>query len=138
MKAAGGRTLNTAFLYKVRAVAPSIVPYSMVDLAAVTNYSRPTLTPGVTGIAAIDIIELRSVLAGVRTLSAGGMNPLTDPVLDSTVTVKAAHINELLSMLNDSRGDFGLLPISLTGGAITATSSLIRATDVTDLRNGMR
>src|SRR5207244_12900581 len=112
--------------------------YRTVDLAAVTNYSSPTLTPGVTGIAAIDIIELRSVLAGVRTLSAGGMNPLTDPVLDSTVTVKAAHITELLSMLNDSRGDFGLSPISLTGGAIVADIRTVLATDVTDLRNDMR
>jgi len=89
-------------------------------------------------ITALDFTEIRSGVNAVQTLAGTANTAYTDNTLDNTVTVKEVHIDEPLTRLNSARTTLGVGTISLTGGSITQFSTPVRASDVTDLRNGFR
>jgi hypothetical protein len=133
-----GVSAGRSYLYKVRAFDGSTESVdSNVDLAT-TVIPTNTLTPTVTVITALDFTEIRSGVNAVQTLAGTANTAYTDNTLDNTVTVKEVHIDEPLTRLNSARTTLGVGTISLTGGSITQFSTPVRASDVTDLRNGFR
>jgi hypothetical protein len=127
---------NAAYLYKVHSFDGSNESGdSNKDLASLVTLTN-TLTPTVTTVNALDFTEVRNAVNKVETLAGIANTAYTDPTLDSSVTVKKVHIDEPLTRLNTARSNLGFSTISLTGGAITAQVTPIRASDITDLRAG--
>jgi len=130
-------SVNKAYLYKVRAVAPSTGPYSAPDLATVVIYANPTLTAGTSVVAAQDLIEMRSAAQAVRTLANQGVFSFTDPTITSGVTViSAVHQAQLRSVVDSALSALSLTAISYTNPTPT-TGATISAADMNNLRNGV-
>jgi metallopeptidase family M12-like protein len=131
-------SLNKAYLYKVRAVAPTTGSYSNPDLATVVIYSNPTLTVGVSVVAAQDLIDIRNAAQAVRTLANQGIFSFTDPTITAGATViSAVHQSELRTVVNNALGALSLPAIVYTNPTPT-NGAIISAADMTDLRNGVR
>jgi len=60
----------------------------------------------------------------------------TDPVLTG-VAVKAIHITELRTALNNARSSLSLSTLSFSN-ALVAGTSVVYAIDFTEIRNGMK
>jgi hypothetical protein len=132
-----GLTASTAYLYKVRTFdGSSESADSNIDLAT-TVIPTNAVSAGVV-VSALDFTEIRTAVNAVQTLAGTANTAYTDPVLDGTVTIKKVHIDEPLTRLNAARSALGLSTISLSGGVITQNVTPIRASDVNDLRAGVR
>jgi hypothetical protein len=133
-----GRAADTAFLYVVRAFdgVSSESLDSNRDLASTTIFTA--LTPQVSVVAATDITRLRTLVNSVQSIAGIASTAYTDPTLNTTVTVKKAHIDELVSRLNTARTTVLLSGVSLSGGAITQFVTPIRASDVNDVRSALQ
>jgi hypothetical protein len=130
---------SKAYLYKVRSFdGSSESADSNFDLATTVIFTDPTLTTTVTLVKAAHFTELRTAVNAVRALAGLGASSLTDPTLDSTVTVKAVHLTELRGALDPARSALGLAPVSYTDPTITAMSTLIKAAHVGDIRAGVQ
>ena len=127
---------NTAYLYKVRTIAPGVSPYSTPDLATTIIFTTPSLVG--TKILAAHITELRTAVNAVRTLAglSGGAYP-TDPTLGPGVFIKAAHVTELRSALDAGRSALLLPAVGYTRASIVPGVT-IAASDINDLRTGVR
>lgn len=133
-----GRSANTAYLYKVRAVNGGESADSNKDLATTVIFADEPLVVGTTAIRAVHVTELRTAITAVRALAALGAGTYTDPTLTANVTpVKAAHINELRTALDTARSALTLSTLSY-GETITASTTKIKASHVTELRNGVK
>jgi hypothetical protein len=129
--------MNTAYLYKVRAFDGTTESTdSNVDLATTVIPTNP-VTIGAS-VQALDFTQIRTAVNAVETLAGVANTAYTDATLDSTVTIKAAHINEPLARLNFARGKLGLSTIALSGGAIVQFATPVRASDINDLRAGVQ
>jgi hypothetical protein len=129
-------TANAAYVYKVHAFDGSTESAdSNKDLASLVTFTN-AVSAGVV-VTALDFTELRNAVNKVETLVGTANTAYTDPTLNSSITIKKVHIDEPLARLNAARSMItGLGPVSLTGGAITQFATPVRASDVTDLRNG--
>jgi hypothetical protein len=128
---------NTAYLYKVRAILPSVSVYSAPDLATTVIFTDPTLT-ATTQIKAAHINELRTAINAVRTLAGLGAGVYTDPTLTVGVTtVKAAHLTDLRSALASARLTLALPAITYTPPTLAAGLA-ISAAHVNELRAAVR
>jgi len=131
-------SVNKAYLYKVRAVAPSTGSYSAPDLATVVIYANPTLTVGVSTVARQDLIDIRNAAQAVRTLANQGVFSFTDPTITAGATViSAVHQSELRTVVNSALSALSLPAIVYTNPTPT-NGAIIAAADMTDLRNGVR
>src|SRR5207302_10635 len=130
----------TSYLYSVRAVDGSNnrSEFSNIDLATTVVFTDDTLTAHVTIVQAAHIKELRTSVVAVRNL-AGGLPTVTftDATLDSSVAIKAVHINQLRTALNEARSALSLPPVPYTDPTLTAGMT-VNAADVQDLRTGVR
>ena len=122
-----------AYLYRVRAVDAlgNVSPYSNVDLATAITFTDDPLQANSTLIKAQHIWELRQAVNAVRA-TAPSLPPVTwtDNVTSAGalvgITVKAAHIEELRSKLDEALTALGLpmspytdpVPPGLSGVAI--------------------
>jgi hypothetical protein len=132
-----GRSANTAYLYKVRAVDGAESGDSNIDLATTVIFTDDPLTVG-TPIKAVHLTQLRTAVNAVRTLASLAPASYTDPTITAGVTkVKAVHINELRSALNAARSALTLPAISYSE-TITAATTKIKATHLTELRGGVK
>ncbi len=131
---------NTAYLYAVAAVSGSSTSgLGVADLATTVTFTNSSLAPGTSLVKAIDIGELRTAVAAVRTLALQGAISFTDPVLTTGLTsVKAFHISELRSVLNLARGALGLPAASYTDATVTPGATIIKAAHINDLRNAVK
>jgi hypothetical protein len=127
---------DTAYLYKVRAVAPGTSSYSSVDLATTKSFTDPALT----GLAAkpVHFSELRGAINAVRALA--GLEPytFTDSTLSNGMLIKAAHLTDLRAGLAGARATLLLSPIIYTHSSVTPGASVISAADVAELRDGVK
>jgi len=131
-------SVNKAYLYKVRAVAPSTGSYSTPDLATVVIYANPTLTVGVSAVARQDLIDIRNAAQAVRTLANQGVFSFTDPTITAgTTVISAVHQSELRTVVNGAFTALSLPAITYTHPTPTI-GLVIYASDMTDLRNGVR
>lgn len=133
-----GRSANTAYLYKVRAVNGGESGDSNRDLATTVIFADDPLVAGTTLVQSVHINNLRTAVNAVRTLASLGAGSYTDPTLTVGVTlVKAAHINDLRTAINTARSNLSLSALSY-GETVTATTTVVKASHVTELRNGVK
>ena len=136
----GGRTANTSYLYRVRAVTAGGEESgdSDIELATTTIFTDDPLVAGTTVAQTEHITELRTAVNAVRALAGLSASTFTDATLTAEVTlVKAVHVTELRTALDAARSALGLAAISY-GESITATITTIKASHVTELRNGVK
>ena len=126
---------DTAYLYKVRVVAPGISAYSPSDLATTTLFTDSVLT-GV-AVKASHVTELRTAINAVRALAGLTASSFTDPALSSGTLIKAVHLTDLRTALDAARVSLGLPSISYSRPAIAAGTSVIFAGDLSELRGGV-
>ncbi len=133
-----GRSANTAYLYKVRAVNGGESGDSNIDLATTTIFTDDPLVAGTTLVKSAHISELRTAVNAVRALAGIGAGSYTDPTLTVGVTlVKAAHINDLRAALDAARSALALSALSY-GETVTGGTTPVKATHVSELRNGVK
>ena len=130
---------NTAYLYKVRAVAGSVESTdSNVDLATTVIFTDPALIAGTTLVKTAHLTELLTAVNAVRALAGFGSIAFTTPAPGLNVIVLGAHINDLRNGLNPARSALGLAAQSYTDPTIAAQTTLIKAAHITELRNGVQ
>ena len=133
---------NTAFLYTARGVQfmngviLQTSPPSNADLATTVIFTDNPLIPGSTSVKDIHVTELRTAINAVRAFNGAGAYPFTDPAL-SNQRIKAVHVTELRTVLNAARSLLGLPLITYTN-PLTPQSSVIKALDWTEIRNGVK
>jgi metallopeptidase family M12-like protein len=134
----GGRTANTAYLYKVRSVNGGESADSNRDLATTVIFTDDPLVAGTTTIQAVHLTQLRTAVDAVRTLATLSAGSYTDPTITpGTTTIKAAHITDLRTALDAARSGLTLSAVSY-GESIVANTTTIKASHLTELRNGVK
>jgi hypothetical protein len=126
---------DQAYVYKVRAVAPSSSPFNTPDAAATTFFTDEPLVAIATTVKATHMTEVREAVNALR--AAAGLSPVTfiDPVLSSSVTVETIHLNQVRTALNQARVALGLPSGSFTDPTLIAGVTAIKAVHVQELRN---
>jgi hypothetical protein len=127
---------DTAFLYKVRAVAPGTSAFSAPDLATTSSFSNPVLL-GV-AVKAVHFTELRGAVNAVRVLAGLSSYAFTDVTLSGGVLIKAMHLTELRAALDSARASLTLPAMIHAHPTVTAGASVIAAADVSELREGVK
>lgn len=134
----GGRSANTAYLYKVHAVNGGESTASNIDVATTVIFTDDPLVAGTTVMKATHITQLRTAVNAVRTLASLGGGTYTDPTVTAGVTaVKAAHINDLRTAIDAARSALTLSALSY-GETVTASVTSVKASHLTELRNGVK
>ncbi len=130
-------TAGTTYLYRVRARNGTQVSDWVIDPATTVIFSDLAAIGSV--IRASHVNELRQAVLAMR--SAGGVPPLswTDgPAVVSDVTqMKAVHVTELRSALNEARLSLGLAAGVFTDLNLIPGETLVKAVHITDLRGGV-
>ena len=135
----GSVSSGVAYLYRVRAVNSSntvFSAYSNVDLATAIVFTDNPLTAGVTIIKAQQLAELRQAVNSVRTLANLGPFNWAE-VIQPGVPIRAAHLQELRSRLDEARSALRFFPQSYTDNPI-GPGTLIRKAHIDDIRLGIR
>lgn len=133
-----GRTADTAYLYKVRAVNGGESGDSNIDLATTVIFTDDPLVVGTTLVRTTHITQLRTAVNAVRTLASLGAGSYTDPTLTAQVTlVKAAHVNDLRAAIDEAREILALATISY-GETVTATTTTVKGSHLSELRGGVQ
>lgn len=132
-----GRSANTAYLYKVRAVNGGESTDSNIDLATTVIFTNDPLAGGM-AIKAVHVTELRTAVNAVRTLASLGGGAYTDPTITGGATVvKAVHVTDLRTALDAARAARSLPALSYAD-TITASVTRVKASHLTELRNGVK
>ncbi|HEX6099986.1 MAG TPA: S8 family serine peptidase [Thermoanaerobaculia bacterium] len=127
---------NTAYLYKVRAVAPTGAESTDSNKALATTvvFTDLRLTAGTTTIKAVHFTQLRTAVNAVRLLNNTGGFAFTDPALSSSTIVKRVHLTELRGALDPVRTSLGLPAYPYTDPTILAGATRIKRAHIEDLR----
>jgi hypothetical protein len=81
---------------------------------------------------------MRTAVNALRTLNGGqSAFSFTDASLDSTVQIKAVHVIELRTQLNNVRTALGFSTLTFTD-TITATSTKVKKIHMDELRAGVQ
>ncbi len=127
------------YLYRVRGISPSSTASapSATDLASTFVFTDPTITVHGTAVKAADVTELRDAVNAVR--SAAGLSTMTwtDATLTGVV-IKAVHVTELRTALGQARAALGMASVSYTDPTLVATTAVVRAAHLSELRAGMQ
>jgi len=131
-----GLSPNKAYLYLVRAIGPGAEssPDSAADLATTILFEDNPLVAGASPIRTVHVTQLRTAVNAARSLAGIGSFTFTDPSLTG-LTIKAVHLTELRSALDTARSSLALSAANYTN-VLTPGTSLVRALDVTEIRNG--
>jgi hypothetical protein len=137
---ASAPVVNTAYLYKVRAVDGSgnRSVYSNVDLATTVLFTDDPLVAGTTVVKALHLTQLRTAVLAVRTLANGGGFTFTDPTVNSALQIKAIHLTELRTVLDAARSALNLSALTYTDPTLMTTVTPIKAAHFQELRNGVK
>jgi hypothetical protein len=104
-----------------------------------TAFTGPNPTPAVSAIRAADITDLRSAINTLRAQNFGlGGLTFTDPaIVGRRTVVRAVHVMELRSALEDAYVQAGVAPPSYSASTLTPGATVIRAADVNELRGAV-
>jgi len=128
---------GAAALYRVRAIVSGVASAnSNVDLGTAILYTDDPLTAGTTFVKGVHLTELRAAVTAVATLAATLPVSLTDVPVTTSTPIKSIHVTELRSALDTARSHLGLPALTYANSA--ASNTLVRTTDITELRNGMK
>jgi hypothetical protein len=130
---------GTVYLYRVRAYSASNAPgsYSNPDIATTVIFTDDPLVVQTTEVKAIHITELRNAANIVRAATGLGAASFTDPS-PGGVFIKGIHIQEIRNALAPARTTLGLPTITYTNPTLVSGATVIKAIDVTEIRNGIR
>jgi hypothetical protein len=128
--------VDTAYVYKVRATAPSVSPFSTSDLATTTIFTDSSL--GGVAVKATHFTEARTAVNAVRALAGLGAFAFTDPALSNALAIKAVHLTELRSALDAARAALLLPAITYGTPTITPGGTIISAVNLYELREGVK
>jgi len=128
-------TPGTAYFYLARATRGGTTPsaYSARELMTAVTFTNDPIAPMATIVRAVHITELRNAVNAVRTLAGLAPATWTDPSLASLV-IRAVHLTELRTNLTDARTQLDLSPFA----PAYPTLSIVRAIDVSEIREGVR
>lgn len=122
---------NTAYLYRIRAIAPATSPSSAPDLATTVIFTDSSLA--LKPIRALHFTQMRTAVNAVRQLAG-----LSAFAFNNTAVVKAVHLTELRDALAPARAVLGLAPLTFARPNITPRVTKIFAVDLHELRDGVR
>src|SRR5439155_10340612 len=129
-------TAGAGYVYQIAAIQnTTTIGYSNVDLAVPFDYADPSLN-GVF-IQALHFNQLRTVLNAARAVALWPAYPFTD-TLSNGVLVKRIHLVEPRMVLDGVRAAFGLPPISYIDPSITAGVTVIKASQLQQIRDGVK
>jgi hypothetical protein len=132
---------NTAYLYKVRSSAAAGVSESSDsnrDLATTVIFTNDPLVVSTTQIQTTHINQLRTAINAVRTLASLSAGSYTDPSLTVGVTtIKRLHVIDLRTAIDAARSALTLSAL-VYGETITASVTSVKASHLTELRNGVK
>lgn len=128
---------GTAYLYKVRAIAPAMTPYGAAYLATTVIFTDPTLTAGLV-VKASHFTELRTAVNAVRVLSGPLAFSFTDSLTPGSTLVRAIHLTQLRTVIDDARASLLLPSLVYATPAINPGISLITAEHINELRIRVR
>ncbi len=130
----GGRSPNTTYLYKVRALGlGGSSAFSPVDPATTVMFTDASLA-GIL-IKAAHITELRTAVNAMRSAAGLSSTTFTDGSLPG-VLIKRLHILELRTALDEARTTIGISALRYTDPTLTAGVTTVRAAHVLEPRSG--
>jgi hypothetical protein len=133
-----GLTVNTTYIYKVRAASGAAVsPFSAIDPATTTVFADDPLGAG-TLVKTTHIAQLRTAVNALRIAGSLGAQVFTDDPLNAGTAIKAVHLTQLRTALDQARTALGLSPLPYTDSTITAGSTIVKTAHIADLRNGVK
>ena len=128
-------SLNTTYLYQVRAVKDSEGGPGPWAAATLVQFTDDPLVGSSTRIKAVHITELRAAVNVFRARAGLGSYPFSD---QPPVTVKAIHLQELRTALSEAYAALGFTMPSLTDPTITVRSTTAKAAHFNELRAAVR
>ncbi|HEX8618817.1 MAG TPA: hypothetical protein VF911_14635 [Thermoanaerobaculia bacterium] len=134
-----GAPSNAACAYRVRAVHTDGTrsSFSNVDIGTTVTFVE-AITPGVTIIDATHVLELRSAAAALRVTANLAAYAWSDVPLQVGMPVRAIHLTQLRSAINEARAQLTLPVLTFAKPTITAGVSFVGASDWIELRQGCR
>jgi hypothetical protein len=130
---------GTTYLYRARAVdsGGNGSAFSNVDAATTVIFTDDPLVAQTTIVKLVHFMELRTAVNAFRV--TGGLLPLpADPTLALGQNVRAQHITDLRTGLDEARSANGLGALTYTDSPLTPGTTVIKATHVVQLRNGVK
>jgi hypothetical protein len=101
---------------------------------AITEFTDPVLTSGVTMIKAVHIDELRTRINAVRTARGLGAQIWTDDTLTAgSSVIRAVHVEQMRTALAEAYTHVGLMPPTYSAPAV-ATGVAVMAAAISELR----
>ena len=132
-----GRTANTTYIYKVRAVNGPTMSNFSTDAATTVVFTDDPLAVG-TAIKAIHITQLRTAVAAMRVAAVLGVYGFTDPGLGVGNAIAAAHVAELRQALDQARAGIGVTAMVYPDTPLSPGNTQVKATHIVSLRNGTK
>lgn len=133
---ANGLTAGTAYQYVVRASNGGGDSADSSSDFTVTVVFSELLAQGVT-IRTIHFTELQTAINALRALGGLGTFSFAAPTPATGVSIKKAHMDGLRTALNEARVQLGASAMTLTDPTIVGGATSVKATHVTELRNGV-
>lgn len=134
-----GSALNSAYLYRVRAVFSNAgtSDYSNQDLATAVAYSDDPLQAGVSTVKAAHLTQMRVAVDAVRALAGvGAASWQTNPSPAPGGSILAAHSVELRSNLNPALSALGIA--QMPSDSTLAVGLPVKAAHIQDVREKVR
>lgn len=126
---------TSAYVYAVQShsTGGAISGLSNSDIGTTTTLALP----GDNVIRASDILTTRSLVHSLRSAADLSAFTFTDASL-AAVKVKAVHVTELRTALNEARTALGVAALTFTNPALTPNGTTIRKVDVQEIRNSFQ
>lgn len=131
-----GLAAGNAYQYVVRASNDGGESADSNSDFTVTMAFTDLMAPGVV-IRSVHFTELQNAVNALRALGGLGTFSFAAPAPGSTVSIRKTHMDGLRTALNEARVQLGASALTLTDAAIVAGATGVKATHVTELRNGV-
>jgi Metallo-peptidase family M12 len=134
-----GRTANTAYIYKVRAVNGSESGDSNRDFTVTSVYTDAVISQNSTSIKTIHFSQLATAANALRTAAGIGAIAFSQGSPASSGLVRRSHVTELRAGIDLARTTLGFTAGSYTtDGAITIANTTIKKAHVDQLRAALQ
>ena len=131
---------STTYLYKLKAVdgAANVSPFSNMDFATTVIFTNDPLVVRATTIQGVHLTEIRTAVNAMRAAAGLADTAFADSTVNSTLAVKAIHVNQARTALNEARGALGVPTLVFTNPTLTVNTSIVKAIDLQELRDGVK